>query len=51
MKDVIDCPDCGGQLIRESELQDLYICDCCGLRLEDGKYIRENEIQKTILGS
>ena len=45
MKDVIDCPDCGGQLIKEDahSMHDLYLCDCCGLRLEDGTYIREPE--------
>lgn len=44
MKDVIDCPNCGGQLIKDDaySLEDLYLCDCCGLRLEDGKYIRED---------
>lgn len=37
MKDVITCPECGGNLIREDELQDLYLCDCCGFRLVDGQ--------------
>lgn len=43
MRDVIDCPDCGGQLIREGELSVVYSCDCCGLRREDGVYVREQQ--------
>jgi ribosomal protein L37AE/L43A len=46
MRDIIDCPDCGGQLIRESEPQDLYVCDCCELRVEDEVYTRK-EIDKS----
>ena len=36
MKDVIDCHNCGGNLVREDELHDLYLCDTCGLSREDG---------------
>lgn len=39
MKDLIDCPDCGGQLVRESELEDCFICDVCECKLENGVII------------
>ena len=38
MRDVIDCPTCGGQLIKAVELEEVYLCDVCGNRLEDGMH-------------
>lgn len=41
MKDVIDCPTCGGNLSRNAySLSDDYLCDCCGHVLTlDGEHI------------
>lgn len=40
MPDVILCPTCGGNLEKPtSSLEELYTCDVCGHRLEDGVHI------------
>ena len=45
MKDVIDCPECGGNLSRDAiSVSDDYICDTCGHHLTvDSEHIKGEE--------
>lgn len=48
MRDVIDCPDCGGQLICEDvhSSSAIFSCDVCGATLQDGVLTHGEELSQ-----